>query len=261
MKAPQLNQLMETFLRQRAESPDVDLAEQGSEVVLFQSAGVQLVDPQTALESALEAVRHFDGAELFQAKTAKAPPEWATLVRAQESSAAVPFCLGNFPQMIRSLAPLVSETDLARLKPRPGRPAPLHGTLERGEKAAAEGRWAEVFLAAALLRNAGQFVESAQLLNRIRQAGPAGFQSLLLNEEAGLAWHRGEHEYAAQLWSSHPKQENPVIQFNRGLSALFGNVRAGAAGLFRSAAGSLPERSAWHHLARLYLALSEARSA
>jgi len=260
MKAPQLGQLLETFLRQQAESPDVDLSEQGSEVVLFQSAGVQLVDPRTAFESALEAAGHFGDAKQFQTMKMKAPPEWASLVRAHESSVAVPFCLGNFPQMIRSLAPLLSETDLSRLKPRPGQPTPLEGALERGQKAAADGRFADALLAAALLRNTGQFVESAELLKQIRQAKPAGFQSLLLNEEAALAWHRGEDERAAELWASHPNQDSPAIQFNRGLAAVFNNDRATATRLFQSAADSLPERSAWHHLARLYLSLAESPS-
>jgi tetratricopeptide (TPR) repeat protein len=157
--------------------------------------------------------------------------------------------------MIRSLTPLLSETDLARLKPQPGRPWSLEGTLERGQKAVADGRPVEALFAAALLRTAQQFHECAELLQLIRQSNPVGLNDMIANEEAALAWQRGDHDRAAELWARHPRQDSPVVQFNRGLAALFVNDRESARELFGQAAAALPESSAWHHLAKLYLTL------
>jgi hypothetical protein len=49
------------------------------------------------------------------------------------------------------------------------------------------------------------------------------------------------------------------VWFNRGLAALFLNEANTARALLRQAAEKLPETGAWHHLARLYLALAEMR--
>jgi hypothetical protein len=50
----------------------------------------------------------------------------------------------------------------------------------------------------------------------------------------------------------------PVL-FNRGMSALFLGRAADAHTALTQATAQLPVTSAWHHLGRLYLALSEAR--
>jgi hypothetical protein len=49
----------------------------------------------------------------------------------------------------------------------------------------------------------------------------------------------------------------PVL-FNRGMAALFLGQTEAAQEALRQAAAGLPETSAWHHLARLYLTLADA---
>ncbi len=259
MNTPQLSQLLEQFIRQQAAAPRSDPAEHEGEVALFEAAaGVQLVDAGAAFKEALEAVDHLaDGQVQFGPESGKPPVEWAGLLRGQEVGVALPFCLGNFPQMIRSLSPFWNDTDLTHRRPSPVRSFPLEGTLERGQKALADGKPAEALLAAALLRTAQQFEQAGELLDSVGQKGPYTLKSLLLNEEAALAWHRGEHARAAELWAGHPRQDSPVIQFNRGLAALFANDREAARGFLNIAADVLPERSSWRHLAKLYLTLAE----
>jgi hypothetical protein len=49
------------------------------------------------------------------------------------------------------------------------------------------------------------------------------------------------------------------VLFNRGMAALFLGESADARAALSRAVALLPESSAWHHLARLYLTLAEAR--
>jgi hypothetical protein len=80
------------------------------------------------------------------------------------------------------------------------------------------------------------------------------WHAALANEEAALAWHRGDCDRAAELWAKLP-QSAPAC-FNRGMSALFRDDAARARAELTQAVSFLPEDDAWHHLARLYLALA-----
>jgi hypothetical protein len=77
------------------------------------------------------------------------------------------------------------------------------------------------------------------------------------NEEAALLWHDGQWEQAAEAWQTQPA--SVPVRFNRGMAALFLGRPANAHADLQQAAGQLPEDQAWHHLARLYVALSETR--
>jgi hypothetical protein len=51
----------------------------------------------------------------------------------------------------------------------------------------------QIFLAAAVLRLARRFEEASALLPSLQQT-PLAWQALRANEEAALAWHRGNGE-------------------------------------------------------------------
>jgi predicted Zn-dependent protease len=86
---------------------------------------------------------------------------------------------------------------------------------------------------------------------------PAAWRAAWTNETAALAWQRGRVEDAVRLWTALP--ESVPVLFNRGMAALFLSRPAEARASLAQAAAQLPEDSAWHHLARLYLALAEMR--
>jgi tetratricopeptide (TPR) repeat protein len=251
---PPLSELLARYLGRQASAHEEGLgfAEVGDEVVPHDAVPVQPVEPRLAWNEALAALRHLGG----DARSLKAPPDWPTLVASHETEVALPFCLGNFPQMVRHLPALLQDPDGA-LRAAPGRPLPAPGVFDWAEQAAAKGQYPQALLAAAALRLARQFDAAADLLGRLRGDAPDAWQAALANEEAALAWHRGRLEDAAALWDSQP--ESVPVLFNRGLAALFlGRPAAARAALARAAAG-LPEDDGWHHLARLYLALAETR--
>jgi hypothetical protein len=114
-------------------------------------------------------------------------------------------------------------------------------------------RFTEALLSAGMLRSVSQFDQATELLTKSRAAAPAEWHDLIANEDAALAWHQGDAARASELWSSHRGQDNPVIQFNRGLSCLFSDAAADGEGFFTSAIRALADTSGWHHLASLYL--------
>jgi tetratricopeptide (TPR) repeat protein len=258
---PDLGQLFTAFLKRQATTGPDEGTDTPGEVVLLQAATLLPVEPRTALQEALEPAEYLldaDEAKALRPQALKGLPDWPALVRGQDSTVAVAMCLGNFPQMLKSITPLFAGAPLETLRPEPGRPLPVGELAAWGAKMLASGKVASALFAAGALRLAGQFDEAAALIARVRQEAGAKWQAVLLNEEAALAWHRGEHERAAQLWARHPEQDNPVVLFNRGLTALFAGRADEAQPLLGRAADSLPETSAWHHLARLYLSLAQA---
>ena len=90
----------------------------------------------------------------------------------------------------------------------------------------------------------------------LRCKPPAEWRAAHANEEAALAWHRGRADEAAALWQK--QSESVPVLFNRGMAALFLGDAVTAHEALTRAAAALPETGAWHHLARLYLALAAA---
>jgi tetratricopeptide (TPR) repeat protein len=225
----------------------------GGDVVPFEAVPAQPVDPRLAWDEALAAARHYRPAS--ETRSWKAPAEWPTLVAGREPLTALAFCLGNFPQLVRDLSPLLHATDLKTLRQPPSSPAPVPLVREWVERVIAEGRHGESLLAAATLRLAGQFDPAADALERLRQDLPAAWTAALANEAAALAWHSGRAEEAARLW--HKQPASVPVMFNRGMAALFMGKAADARPALRQAAEKLPDDGSWHHLARLYQALAE----
>jgi tetratricopeptide (TPR) repeat protein len=231
-----------------AHASGLGYAEPAGDAYPHDAVPVQPVDPALAWQDALAAARILSAAgETSWA----APPEWPALVAQQEPAAALAFCLGNYPQRVRDLHPLLTR-EPAALRDGPAPPAHLPALLGW---AGQEHAGFERLVAAAVLRLARQFDRAGQLLAR-----PSGepWQAVHANEVAALAWDRGDAEHALALWQQAP--DNACVLFNRGMAALFLGRPAPAAGDLARAAAALPERSAWHHLAQLYLALARARA-
>lgn len=255
-KQPALADLFARYLQRQvgAQADGLGFAEPTGEVVPFESVPAQPVEPRLAWNEAI-AVGSYFGVEKTT-RAWQAPPEWSGLVAGLEPMMAPAFCLGNFPQLVRSYQPLLQTSDLSTLLKPATQPArvPLLIDWVKAQKPADP----RMVLAIAMLRLAGHFAEASELLKAHREHVPQAWQGLWDNEEAALAWHQGRVADAARLWEAQPAS-GPVL-FNRGLAALFTGRAAEARGHLKQAAEKLPEQDGWHHLARLYLALAEMRA-
>ena len=77
----------------------------------YEAVPVQAVDPRQAWDEAGAVLTQFGR----QGKTGKAPADWPQLVAAQPSHTGLAFAAGNFPQLVRDLAPLYRAESLAEL--------------------------------------------------------------------------------------------------------------------------------------------------
>jgi hypothetical protein len=255
---PPLSQLMARYLERRAAAQPAELAGEDlvGEVVPFEAVPVQPVDPRLAWDEARAVLHCF--AHGASAAELPVPPDWAALVVGYESVASLALCLGNFPQLVRNLRPLLGATDLTALRTAPTRPVPASGLLSWAASAARRPRYPELLLVAGALRLARHYDRAAELLDGPQGRVPKPWREAWANEKAALAWHRGRAEEAAALWQAQP--QSAPVHFNRGMAALFLNRPADARAELARAVEQLSEDGAWHHLGRLYLALAEMRN-
>jgi tetratricopeptide (TPR) repeat protein len=249
MSPPSLDELFTRYLQRQAiaQAEGLGFAPPTDEVVPHEAVPAQPVDPRQAWEDAVTVLPYLDVATHPLAVL----PDWPTLVAAQEPAVAVAFCLGNYPQLVRHLHPLLG--DLPAVRATPSSPLPCSALEEWGRRARS-GEQAVV--AAAALRLAGHFDQAEELL---RSASvPAFWGPVRANEEAALSWHRGQAEEALARWQS--QEERIPVLFNRGMAALFLDRPDEAAAALGRAVEQLPETSAWHHLGQLYLALARSRT-
>jgi tetratricopeptide (TPR) repeat protein len=243
---------MARYLRRRTEDQTEGLVSKDAsgEVVPFEAAPVQTVDPRLAWDEALA------GLKMFGAVSAslKAPPDWPVLVASQEPAVALAFAVGNFPQLVRHVQPLL-HAKVTELRPGAGRPIAVPELLKWAAQTAKKKQYPESLLAVGALRLARQFDKADELIAKQRNDVPAEWQAAFANEDAALAWHRGRADEALKLWRS--QAESVPVLFNRGMAALFTGKAADARTALNAAIGKLPEEGAWHHLGRLYLALAE----
>lgn len=233
-----------------AQAEGLALPDPEGQVVPHESVPVQPVEPRLAWEDAQAAARHLSTDQ--PGPRFAVPPEWPSLVAGQEPAISLAFCLGNYPQMVRNLHPLLSAGgDPSALRPANTRPAFVPPALMQW--ATATRGYPQVLLAAGVLRLARRFDEAAELLKSKKDV-PAAGQTLRANEEAALAWHRGQAEQALRLWQT--QQDSVPVLFNRGMASLFLGRPAEARTALRAAVAQLPDTSAWHHLGHLYLALA-----
>ena len=249
-KQPSLTDLMGRYLERSAEAQAAGLAPAAQgEVVPFEAAPVQAVDPRVAWDEAQAALRHF-GAKA----EGKAPPDWPALVADQEPTAALAFAVGNFPQLVRHLQPLLTGNP-AKMRPTAGRPVPAAALVAWAEETVKKHEYPQALLALGALRLAHHFDVAEKLMKKHAKDVPAEHRAAWANEEAALAWHRGKAEDALKLWKS--QADSLPVLFNRGMAALFLGQKEEARASLTAAISQLPESSAWHHLGRLYLALAE----
>lgn len=238
-----------------AQAEGLGFADPDGQVVPHEAAPVQPVDPRLAWEDALAVVRWSKKGETrASAPRWETPPDWPGLVATLEPAIALAFCVGNFPQMVRNLQPLLAGGDLTALRQPSARPVIVPPALL--EWVNSVHTYPQLLLAAGILRLARRFEEASALL-KAKGKTPAEWQALRANEEAALAWHRGDAEEALALWQTQ-KPSVPVL-FNRGMAALFlGRTHEARTGLTEAVA-QLPDTSTWHHLGHLYLALANTR--
>ncbi len=247
-KTPQaLSELFTQYVRNQAAAREQGLgfADTLGEVIPHDTTPVQPVDPALAWKDAVAAA----GAAR---QTWGVPADWPQLVASQDPAVAIAFALGNFPQLVRNLQPLLTGGDLTNVRDAINRPPSQPALLDW---AATVKDYPQKLLAAGVLRLARHFDRAAEMLrgNDI----PAEWQAMRANEEAALLWHRGRFEDAAKAWAA--QEASVPVLFNRGMAALFLGREADAHAALTEATAQLPETNAWHHLGRLYLALADAR--
>jgi tetratricopeptide (TPR) repeat protein len=251
-KLPSLPALFRQYLRKQATAHAAGFAEVGpAEVVPFEAVPLQPVDPKVAWSAALEAAKFYGFAGATSVKDI--PPTWPQLVAQCEPELALPFCLGNYPQMVRDLAPFVAPTKLNRLRPARGRPRPSANLDALSSKQADDPL--QHLLTVALLRLMKDFDRAADHLDEHRDRIPAGYEAAWANEEAALAWHSGRVEEARAAWESQ-SDITPVL-FNRGMAALFADRPAEARSSLTNAISQMSDESPWYHLGSFYIAAAE----
>lgn len=256
---PTLAELMSGYLQRQTEAHAAGLAtfDLSGEVQPYEAGPVQAIDARPAWEEAITLVKLAKADN--GSKSLKAPPGWPTVVAALEPAYDLAMSLGNFPQMVRNLHPLLNAKDLSELrKSALSRPVEVPNLNDWAEQVSEQGQFPQLLLAVGALRLAKQYDLAARLIEKNEDAVPEQWRALWDNEKAALAWHRGEVEHALRQWQAQP--ESVPVLFNRGMAALFLNRSAEARDSLTRAVAQLPESSAWHHLARLYLTLAESRS-
>ncbi|HLW64451.1 MAG TPA: hypothetical protein VKS79_03965 [Gemmataceae bacterium] len=250
---PKLADLMTRFLHQQAEDRKAGLPEMpAGEVEMHEAAFAPQVEPRTAWDEATAALRMLGPAK--GSATNSVPPGWANLVQHPGSVPAVAFAAGNYPQLIRDLPELVGARPRAGLlQTRTSFEVP--GMDSWAAKASDKKNIAAALTGAGILRLAGQFDAARKVLTILRGQLPIEWKQALANEEAALDWQSGKHEQAYESWNKLP--DSAPVCFNRGMAALFLDRADEATAQLKQAIALLPEDNAWHHLARLYLALAE----
>lgn len=251
---PALSELLSSYLRGRGEmSPAIQNL---GEVIPFDSAPVQPVDARVAWDEATLAARHYHSQCTPQRW--EVVPEWSALVAAHEPVAALPFCLGNFPQLVRDLHGLLHAQNLSAMRPAPTRPANSGPSDSLAHDALKQNQYGRFLMTIGSLRLAKHFDAAERLLDAHERDLPSGWQAAVANERAAINWHRGQAEEARALWAA--QEPNVPVLFNRGMSALFSEDVTKAKESLVGAVEQLPDDNAWHHLGRLYLALAGIRS-
>jgi hypothetical protein len=241
-----LSELFAQYVRNQAAAREQGLgfADTLGDVTPHDTTPVQPVDPALAWKDAVAAAPTGGNWTV--------PADWPQVVASQEPAVAIAFALGNFPQLVRNLQPLLMRGDVTKLREPVSRPATHPELLDW---AGGMRGYPQKLLAAGVLRLARQFECAAELLRA--NDVPAEWQALRANEEAALLWHRGQFEDAAKAWLT--MEATTLVVFNRGMASLFLGRSAEAQAALTQATAQLPETSAWHHLGRLYLALADAR--
>jgi hypothetical protein len=216
---PSLSDLMGRFLARRTTAPcdPAFSTELGADVVPYEAVPAQPVDPRLAWSEAQVSLPYF--VSKSAPATQQFAADWSTLVASHEPAAAIAFCCGNFPQLVRDVHTLLSAKDLSKLCPVPGEPHCGEAVTSWAAQLAQTKRGQDFLLAAGVCRLARHFDQAEEYLKQAGKQITAEWKPAWLNEQAGLAWHRGQTEVADELWQKQTPSA-PVL-FNRGMAALF----------------------------------------
>jgi tetratricopeptide (TPR) repeat protein len=246
---------MANYLQKQADAQSLGIATFDGEVMPYEVGPVQPLDPKLAWEEALAVLPFYGSAQSRR----QAPPHWSHLVANHESIVAVAFSAGNFPQLMRNFHTVLTQPNLAELRPTAGREASAAELTPWVQEVAQKKQYPQMLLALGTLRLAKHFDAADAFINAHDAGIPAEWRTGWENEKAALAWHRGRFDVARKIWD---KLEPTVpVLFNRGMAALFAGEFAAAKQHLSAAVAKLPAASAWHHLGRLYLTLADLRKA
>jgi tetratricopeptide (TPR) repeat protein len=249
---PNLSSLLARYIQRQAAAHADGLASAGPacEVVPHDVGPVQPVDARPAWQEAIAVAAFYGGME---PRELQAPPQWPHLVAAHEPETALPFCFGNFPQLVRNFQALVETKDLAALRPTAGRSVDAPALLEWASQASAAKQFPRLLLALGALRLAKQFEAADEIVRANDASVRTQWRAAWASEKAALAWQRGQFVEARSQWDA--MAPSVPVHFNRGMAALFCGQPAEAQAALSEAVKQLPDTSAWHHLGQLYLAL------
>jgi tetratricopeptide (TPR) repeat protein len=231
---PSIDELMVRFLANGS-----DIVE-SSEFVPHEVAAGFRVDPRAAWKDATENISV--GCLRPALPVGPIPNDWAYLVNLPCTAYAVPMALGNFPQRVRDLQPLLTNFAPQNLRPS-CQQSPLPGLIGLRNWITANASTLPI-LAGGLARTIGDYQLADHLLP---------FDAL--NERAALEWHRGECVAALTAWQALP--DSPEVRFNRGMAYLFVGQFAEARRELSQTIELIPKSNGWHALAQLYRAVAE----
>lgn len=252
---PKLADLLSRYLDRQAGAHASGLAAfDAGEVTPYEAGPVQPIDPKPAWDEALTVLTQFQGGDT---RPLAAPPHWAQLVANHEPVVALAWCVGNFPQLVRNFHQIIHQGNLTELRPSGGRAVNAPALTDWTQKVAAKKSFPEALLAVGALRLAKQFDEAGSLAKTLDGDVPQAWRAAWVNERAALAWHRGDAEEACRLWAG--ADDSLPVRFNRGMAELFMGDPKAARETLAEVVQQIPETSAWHHLARLYLTLAQQR--
>jgi len=250
---PNVSDLMARFLQKKAQAHRDGFADAAlvSEVTPYEAGPVQPVDAKVAWEEAV-AVAPFFHANL-DIKKWPVPPHWTDMVAGHEPALAISFSLGNFPQLLRNFHLILQKTNLADFKPSAGRPLSIPALIDWAQHAAAQKHYPNMLVALGVLRLSKNFDQALAFQKTNDALIPPAWRAAWDNEKASLDWHQGKTEEASRLWNA--MESNVPVLFNRGMADVFRCQTDQGRNALNQVIAQLPETSAWHHLARVYVLL------
>lgn len=179
------------------------------------------------------------------------PLDWSAFASHQGDDTIMPLCLGSIPQHMRELNGFQPKV----ASPNPSMAGQFEKLMNGMESCRKSGSVTERLLAAGILRILGRFDAAESLLALAEPECYGSLANVLANERAALLWYRGDVAGALSAWNA--MADGPVSAFNRGICEWIQKRPAAAASLFDRAAGAIPERSGWSHLAAFYASICE----
>jgi len=243
---PSLTDLLVRFLATRSDAAAAAVEPASGEVEPHEVAAGFRVDPRAAWTDAVASLH-----------PAAIPADWSSFVNLPAPAFAVALAVGNFPQRVKDLHPLLARFDTRQLRPTTeSSPVPGCTTLRSWvEREAKKGTAESLLLAAGLARVLGDFDRAERLLTEAENPCAGSMRATWENERAALLWHRGRCDEALAAWSA--MADSPTVWFNRGMALLFTGKSKEARTALTNATQGIPEASGWNSLARLYLAVAE----